>query len=224
MPIRTYEVELEGTQPLLMHHDNIEHADELRAWREKPENKKLSRPGDDRSPAFTWLGSLYHDEKNIVMPEDNLRRCFMEGGAQVPVPGGKNGKTFKSQSQSGVLIHDHWPLYGSNGKTIDMAPFKALAGEAIDFQKHLNTAKKYGIALFTKRAKIGQNKHIRVRPKFMAWSLRGQLDVIDDQITTPILKSILEAAGRYKGLGDWRPSSPTPGRYGTFNVISCKEV
>ena len=42
--------------------------------------------------------------------------------------------------------------------------------------------------------------------------------MIDDQITTDVLRSILEYAGRYKGLGDWRPSSKTPGPYGTFTA------
>ena len=98
--MKRYEITLTGLSPLLMHWDNIDLAGQMKKWREDPENFKLSVAGDDRSPAFTWLGSMYHDGKYIAMPSDNLMRCYMEGGAQVLVPGGKNNKTFKAQTQS----------------------------------------------------------------------------------------------------------------------------
>ena len=75
-----------------------------------------------------------------------------------------------------------------------------------------------GFSLFVKRARIGQSKHIRVRPRFDNWAAQGELLVTDEQITENILRDILEMAGKYKGLGDWRPSSKTPGFYGTFNA------
>ena len=43
--MKTYHVVLTGKSPLLMHWDNIEGADALRAWRETPEHKKLSVAG-----------------------------------------------------------------------------------------------------------------------------------------------------------------------------------
>ncbi len=108
---RTYRVYIEGQTPLLLHNDNIEWADHLKEWRTSPENKKKSVAGDDRSPAFTWLGSLYEDSGVAIMPSDSLMRCLMEAGAQVPVPGGKHGKTFKSQTQSGMAVRGiGWPL------------------------------------------------------------------------------------------------------------------
>ena len=79
--------------------------------------------------------------------------------------------------------------------------------------------KKLGFELFLKRAKIGQSKHVRVRPFFLNWSAVGSILVMDSQITREALTDILEAAGAYKGLGDWRPSSKTPGPYGTFSAI-----
>jgi hypothetical protein len=33
-----------------------------------------------------------YDGERIVMPCDNIMRALMEGGAMVPVPGGKMGK------------------------------------------------------------------------------------------------------------------------------------
>lgn len=101
--MRTYHVTLTGISPLLLHHDDITFQDELKLWRTDPDNKKNSVPGDDRSPAFTWLGCLYHDDGLLTIPSENIMKCLTEAGAMVPVPGGKNGKTFKAQTQSGDM-------------------------------------------------------------------------------------------------------------------------
>jgi hypothetical protein len=50
--MRNYEVTMTGTQPLLLHADDIEWADRMSAWKDDPANKKTSKAGDDRSPAW----------------------------------------------------------------------------------------------------------------------------------------------------------------------------
>lgn len=215
--MRSYTVSITGKMPLLMHSDNIEWADEMEAWKNDPKNKKGSKAGDDRSPAFRWLGSLYHDGTVVGIPNDNLMRCFMEGGTMVLVPGGKSGKTFKSQTQSGMLVDGtHWPLT-LKGQTIPVAPILALKDER-DFLEHRKAVKAMGFELFLKRAKIGQSKHIRVRPLFDTWAASGVVHVWDEQITTDSLTQIITHAGLYKGLGDWRPGGKTPGPFGMFTA------
>lgn len=217
MANRIFEVTLTGKTPLLMHADNIDWADQMNDWKNSPQNKKGSKAGDDRSPSWRWLGCLYHDEKILVLPADNLSRCMMEGGAMVPVPGGKNGKTFKSQSQSGMMTGEAaWPLF-VNGKTVAADDVLKLRA-ADDFKKHRETCAKFGFSLFVKRAKIGTSKHIRVRPRFDNWSSKGTVVVWDDQITEGVLSDILTYAGNYKGLGDWRPGGKTPGPHGMFEA------
>jgi hypothetical protein len=215
--LRTYQVTLTGLSDLIMHWDNIDWAEQMRLWREDPANKSASKAGDDRSPACTWLGSMYHDGTQVCIPSDNLMRCLMEGGAQVVVPGGKMGKTFKAQSQSGELIvEEYWPLL-VNGRTIPVEPLLALTRET-DFVRHCDVAKQAGFRLFTKRARIGAAKHVRVRPRFNSWSATGTLQVWDPQLTKEALERILTMAGQYKGLCDWRPSSRTPGPFGRFEA------
>lgn len=223
MSQRTYEVTLTGQSPLLMHRDDIEWADRLKKWREDPANQKERVAGDDRSPGFSWLGCLYHDNRVVTLPSDNLMRCLLEGGAMVPVPKGRSGKTFKAQTQSGMLPEqEHWPLMLS-GKPVPIAPLFALRGET-DFEKHDVAAREAGFTLYVKRAKVGQSKHVRVRPRFDGWSARGTIQVWDDQITTGILADILRLSGAYRGLGDWRPSSPkAPGPFGRFTA-NVKEL
>lgn len=216
--MRTYHVTLTGTQPLLMHHDDIDWADTMEQWKLDKDNKKSSKAGDDRSPAFRWIGNLYRDESGrIIIPTDNIMRCLMEGATMVLVPGGKSGKTFKAQSQSGIMPRAvGWELL-SGGKSIDTSQLDRLMKEN-DFAKHEEAARKMGFVLFKKRAKIGQSKHVRVRPRFDQWSASGELLVVDEQITDDVLSDILEMAGKYKGLGDWRPSSKTPGTFGMFTA------
>jgi hypothetical protein len=220
--MKRYEVTITGTNPLLMHADSVEWADQIKAWQKDPENKKASVAGDDRSPAWSWVGALYHDGQVIAVPSDNLMTMMREGGAMVPVPGAKGNKSFKAQTQSGLLVNEaYWPLV-VNGAAIPMGEIKELLNET-DFTKHQETAQRLGFELFVKRARINRAKHIRVRPRFDTWQASGTISVFDDQITTEILGVILDMGGKYKGLGDWRPSSPTPGPFGTFTT-EIKEV
>jgi hypothetical protein len=215
--MKTYKITITGLSDLLFHADNIEWADQMQRWREDPANKAKSVRGDDRSPACTWIGSLYHDGEHIAIPSDNLMRCFMEGGAQVLVPGGKNGKTFKAQTQSGMLVTDeYWPLL-VKGKPIPVEHILDLTKEE-DFAVHYDTARDAGFTLLVKRARIGAAKHVRVRPRFTAWSATGTLQVWDEQLKLPALVDIMRLAGTNKGLGDWRPSSKTPGPFGRFEA------
>lgn len=220
--MRKYQVTITGNTPLLMHWDNIEWADELTAWKDDPLNAKLSKAGDDRTPAWRWIGSMYHDGQFVGMPNDNLMRCFMEGGAMVPVPGGRSGKTFKAQTQSGMMVNEsYWPLT-IGGAALPYSEIEPLLQEN-DFKKHKETAAELGFGLHVKRAKIGTSKHIRVRPKFDKWQLTGTLSVWDDQITDRVIADVLRYAGQYKGLGDWRPGGKTPGSFGMFEA-AVKEI
>jgi hypothetical protein len=215
--IRDFMASLTAKVGALQHNDNIEFADQMEAWKNDPKNKRGSKPGDDRSPAFRWLGSLYHDGRVVGWPNDNLSRMCMEGGSMVLVPGGRSGKTFKAQTQSGMLIDgSHWPLL-VDGKPIPVEPLLALQSEP-SFVAHRAAASKAGFTLHVKRVKIGNNKHVRVRPLFERWSTSGLVHVWDEQITLEVLTQIFNYAGLYKGLGDWRPGGRTPGPFGMFTA------
>ena len=76
-----YKVTLTGRMPLLMHADDVQWADRMEEWKLYPANTKLSKAGDDRTPAWRWLGYTYHDGKRLVIPSDNLMVTFRDGGA-----------------------------------------------------------------------------------------------------------------------------------------------
>ena len=221
MKARRYEVKLTGETPLLMHADNVEWADFLKVWQKDPANKGKSIAGDDRTPAFTWIGYLYHEAGKVVVPSDNLMTVLREGGAKVPT--GKGQKTFKAQSQSGIVVDQSgWDLI-VNGNEVSFNEIKKLIDES-DFQVHKETAETMGFELFVKRAGGAKgSKWVRVRPRFNQWECSGTVTVLDDAITTSVLKDIFTFAGVYCGMCDWRPSSKTPGSFGKFTA-HVKEV
>lgn len=213
---RNYEIILTGATDLLMHQDNLTMGEYFKSWLKEPNNKKNSTPGDDRSPAFTWLGYAYSHAGVFCIPSDNLMTMLREGGGKCPT--GKRQETFKRHTQSGLLVNEiGWPLL-INGGTVPWAPFEAML-ENNNYAEHEALAKSYGFELFAKRAKIGAAKHVRVRPRFRDWSAVGTITVFEDLITTEALQNILTHAGTYCGLGDWRPSSPkSPGSFGRFTA------
>ena len=211
-------VTLKSETDLLMHADNIGFSDEMDRWKSDPKNKAASKPGDDRTPPWRWMGCLNYDHPTtglVTIPSEYLMRSMMEGAANVP--SGKGQKTFKAQSQSGLLCPDfHWPLL-VDGKSIPMAEINKC--KTLDtFNENVDVAESLGFTLFIKRAKIGAAKHIRVRPRFSNWSISGEIIITDPLISIDVLQRILDQSGQYKGLGDWRPGSKTPGPWGMFTA------
>lgn len=216
MQFRRYEIQMKGETPLLMHADNLAWADVVDKWRKDPANKKGSVAGDDRSPAWRWVGCLYVENDIVVIPSDNLMTVLREGGAKCPT--GRGRGTFKALTQSGILVDQSaWPLL-AGGAEVGYGAIKRLIGNP-EFAEHDQACKSLGFELFVKRAKIGQAKHVRVRPRFDDWACQGTVTVLDESITTEALQNILTFAGAYAGIGDWRPSSKqSPGRFGRFSA------
>jgi hypothetical protein len=211
--MQTFEIKMTGLSPLLMHADDIVWAQSVDKWRKGPEGKNAEK-GSDMFPAWAWIGSLYNDRQHVVLPQENIMRCIMAGGAEVSA--GRGRKTLKVATASGMRVGGDFFTFTVNGKQIPMAPILDLLNEP-NFEQHVAAVEAMGFKLFVKRATLGTSKHVRVRPRFDTWEASGTLEVWDSAIS-PKLEEILNYAGRQKGIGDWRPSSRTPGPYGTFSV------
>jgi hypothetical protein len=209
-----YRFELTGTMPLLMHQDDVMAADVLNEWRKSPSNKSVSVPGDDRSPAWTWMSCLYHDGTHLAMPWGPIMACLRGAGSKIPAKRG----SFKSMTQSGMLIPSDYCEFTVGGKQIALADIEAFKDAR--FSAHIAECRKLGFDLLVKRAKIGTSKHVRVRPQFQGWRISGTIGVTEPAITTEVLEQLFQIAGRLIGLGDWRPSAPqSPGPYGMFTSV-----
>lgn len=203
---------LTGTRPLLMHRDSVDEADRLMNWQRDPNNKGKSVPGDDRSPAWTWQTYLYHDGKNVAMEWMNIMGAIRAAATQMIW---RKQKTFKEVSQSGMTIVEDFCDFFVQGKQISMDSIVPL--RELDFSEQSNAVRDLGFQLFVKRARVGTSKRVRVRPRFDSWKIRGTLDVSAEELTKPVLAQMLTIAGK-KGIGDWRPSSPSPGAFGQFDA------
>ena len=219
--MKRYSFKLTGDTPLLMHSDDIEGAERIRAWQDAPENRDLSRPGDDRSPAWGWTTRFYSDGERLVIPSDNLMTCLRDAGTQMIL---KGRKTYKSITQSGMLIEEIGMPLLVDDQEILVSSLEEIVDNNRTFAEHAQQVKQLGFSLFVKRAKIGRAKHIRVRPRFDKWSVSGTLAVIsENELTESVLTKIFDIAGFHKGLGDWRPSSPmAPGAFGKFTTELAK--
>lgn len=209
---------LKGVSPLLVHADNVELSDKVKAWQMDPINKPLSVPGDDRSPAWTWQTYAYTDGEHLTVPADCLMACLIQAAAQVML---KAPKTFKEAAACGLFLQDdHMPIL-INGKPILSSDIDKLS--ELTFAEQAEGVKKLGFDLFVKRAAVGAKKHVRVRPRFTDWELKGEIHVLAQEITEKHLRQIFDIAAFYKGLCDWRPGSPKkPGRFGRFEAKLVK--
>jgi len=209
---KEFKFDLIGTTPLLMHADDVLAADDLDAWRKNPANKNLSKPGDDRSPAWTWQSYLYSDGEFVTVPAENLMVNLRYAGTQIIM---KRQKTFKEVSQSGMLVGEEYLDFRCGEKRLPMAKIHAMRDKP--FADQCAAVEKLGFKLFVKRARVGTSKHIRVRARFDAWSLHGTIRVFAPEITEAVLRQMFEIGGR-GGLCDWRPNCKTPGPFGMYEA------
>lgn len=215
---RQYAVTLTGRSPLIMRRDNPAFEAEVTAWRKAPANKWTGLPGDDRDPAWRWIGHLCHDGKVLGIPVDDLLVMLHDGEAlaREKVAGRRRRTVF-----SGIKIEQQWPLT-VNGQTISYPEIAKLfrGHDSQQFSAHVERVEKFGFELLVRRVPLPRPKHIRVRPFFRTWTAAGTLTILDEEIsglTLPVLDRILEQAGDRVGLCDWRPSSPSkPGSFGRF--------
>lgn len=206
-----YRFALHGMMPLLMHNDDVAASDSLSAWRKDPVNKNVSVAGDDRSPAWTWHTYCYHDGTHLAMPSANIAVCLRQAGTNLIL---KKQKTFKELTQSGMLIDTEYCEFLCGGKQFAVDDLKQV--EDRSFTEQCTAVRELGFRLFTKRARVGSSKHIRVRPRFDNWEVRGTLTVFVPELSLDVLTQIFNLAGRV-GLCDWRPGCKTPGPFGMFS-------
>lgn len=213
--MKQYRITLTGLTPLLMHNDNITFGEKIQQWRKDPANKELSQSGDDRSPAWTWVGYTYHDGRNLGISSDNLMTMLREGGSKVI---NKGKETYKKQTQSGIALDQQQFDIHVGGQLVPYQEIKKLIGNS-NFADHIDAAESLGFELLVKRARVGTAKHVRVRPMFRDWQAVGSLTVLDEELTglsLHTLTTILNQAGALCGLCDWRPSSKSSGTFGKF--------
>ena len=139
------------------------------------------------------LQKLYVDLKGkIYQPATHIERCLIEAGKKIRVKG--QGKATYSK------------LFGSMVSVPSMEiPHKL---------------QKYEIFKALVVIPSTKGRVMRYRPMMNKWVLNFELEA-EDEIPDDVLKEALEIAGRYVGIGDWRPEKK--GKFGKFQVTAFKK-
>ena len=182
-----------GACPLLMH--NVRLADPLdsitRSIAEISSKRKKTEDDHLEIARREMLGSLYTDENDKpVIPTDNIHRCMLDAAKKFKLgPSVKSGMLFETADV---------PLKYQGPRT---------AGEIIKTEGMM-----YRRAVVVSRARV-----IRTRPIFKTWSIDVQCFVDMELFKSKAeIQQIAETAGRWIGLGDWRP------KFGRFEVQDLK--
>jgi len=130
--------------------------------------------------------SLYFDKEiGCYIPSKQLRAGLVKAGVNFKIKG-RMGKTYKDMVNA----------------TIEIEPDKIPLGKKTFDYNHQEFVK------------IQRNQILRSRPAFKkGWEAEFNLLVLDDQMQKDILKEIAEYAGKFVGIGDWRP------HFGRFEVL-----
>lgn len=226
MPPRSLTLTLSGSTEFLMDRDNISFAEEIVAWTKDPANADAQRAGDDRAPAWGWLGKLHYGLDGLVgIPESMLAPCIRAAGAMIPHPTAKGGKTLKEPSQSGIqFVKTYHPLLlptreGGGWHPIVYQELYDKLRHEDDFAQHEAVGRSFGFIVDVRRAKPQYNRsHVRVRPMFGNWRCVCEMSITDDVFTDELVVKLFELAGTHKGIGNWRPSVGKAGSYGMFRA------
>lgn len=187
MATQTARYRITGTQPLIMHNGQL--ADPLnphaKALKKVTSKKKKVDADHEEMAKIEFLGSLYTDkEGRVVLPWYVVEASLIAGAKR-----SKEGQLAKS----GISVKLSAPLVYEGPKT----------GQEL-----------WDGGGFTYRAMV-RNQMVRVartRPKFEDWSAQIEVEYDDTIVEKTNLDKWMVEAGRYVGVGDWRP------RHGTFSV------
>jgi hypothetical protein len=198
-----YWVKIVGVKPLLMH-----------APTGLGDRPKLRR-GEHLDPKVEAESYLYKNEKGeIVIPSVNIKACIREAGRNYRVSGRK--ATFAAMIRASLdikpfpyvpLIHPQTGL-----------PYLATPDPEIDSKSGgLKVNPTWQVDI--RPVVVQRNRILRARPRFDEWALEFGIVNNDPTIIHPdTLKKILEDAGKYYGLGDFRPE------FGLFTVEKFEVV
>lgn len=164
----------------------------------KPEEYGFDEQWVEKKASTDWekeaLKKLYVDaEGTIYQPATHIDRALIEAGKKIKVKG--QGKATYSKLFGSMVNVEEFELVHKNPT---YETFKAL------------------VVIPSTKGRI-----MRYRPMFKDWALQFHIES-EDEIPAEAIKEALEIAGKYVGIGDWRPEKK--GKFGKFQVVKFKEI
>lgn len=157
---------------------------------------RKGRSGEKPDPKEDAEKAIYRDrDGKIIFPAFNVKSAMSRAAREYTVPG-KGKRTFKDLVKAGILIEPQdIPLKIPDGSD----PEKSWE---IDLRP-----------VVVQRARI-----IRARPRFDNWELEFNVSILDSIIKQDNVKNFITDAGKYNGLGDFRPE------FGLFEVVEFEKA
>lgn len=187
--MKTMKFSLTGTTPLIMHATTlVDPFHPLAREKKKITAKKSNKTDDDlrRIDEIEFVSALYIDPTiGPVIPAANIERMLADAGAR---------SRARQKVKVGLQVaSDYTPLAYDGPRTVD----GLLAEPRFHFRQSIVQARQ---------------RIMRVRPWFHGWSLDTAIEYDEKTFDKDEVVALMTTAGRYVGLGDWRP------RYGRFDV------
>lgn len=187
--MKTLNIHIRGLTALLCHSDRgSDPLDPIKKEQAEITAKRKKTEQDHKDISrLDWYLGIYRHGETAVVPTWNLFAAIRDGA--------KLSKRGRDISRAVIFEQDSVPILYDGPKTID-----ALFASG-KFQ--------YRCAVGNQKARV-----IRTRPMFNAWELKFKILYDETVFNHDTLVSIIEATGKYVGLGDFRP------RFGRFEIIS----
>lgn len=187
--MKEYQITTEGTVALLQHRYIFSDEAELLS-------KKRSGVKDYSQE---WKKACYwNPETGLHQPGVHIEAALIKSATNFQIVG-RQKKTYKDLFKGTVFVHPELISYGF-GK---LSPDDLLKKGSIEIHRAVCV--------------VQRSRVERLRPLIPAgWKLKFTLQLFDDQLPRDTLKEILDYAGRFVGIGDWRP------RFGRFIVTEFK--
>lgn len=154
----------------------------------------------------TWQARIHVDSDGVpFMPAMSLKKALDSASKYLgKIPGERNA-TYTKRFKSGMLITENIPLF-VGGKRVTLDDFD---GEWL----FLDAGGKAG---------QGSTRVKRRMPRLINWTATATVYLIDEVIDDDVLERALIDAGRFVGLGRFRPENG--GYYGRFRVLSMENA
>jgi len=156
---------------------------------------KHKRENDKDYEERTWRERIHAGEDGIAfIPRMAIKNCLSECakylGMQIP---GKGKNTYTKHFEAGIIPENDISLNVHKDK---------VEGEWL----YLNSDGQRG----------GKRRVFRCMPKFTEWGGEMELSILDPAITKEVFEYHIREAGRFIGIGRWRPRNN--GLYGRFDA------
>jgi hypothetical protein len=161
--------------------------------------EKLSKEGPDDYEKRTWRERMHVDDKGMIfIPPMAFKNCLSEAAKYLGMQiAGKGKSTYTKHFEAGLLVFEPVPLGIHKDKVEGEWLFVPADGRR------------------------GSGKRVeRCFPLIRSWKGKVTFQIFDPTITQDVFRQHLEEAGKFIGIGRFRPRNN--GFYGRFEVKSLK--